>query len=105
MKNIKCPHCQSLCEIGIGYYCDEKINIRCVKCNQVILATNEDDEKPLIKLYTKPVKETSETQQTQQTQQHYQSYPYAAGRHQSAANNTGDHTKAFHNGYAFHDDD
>jgi hypothetical protein len=61
MKLIKCPHCQSPCEIGTGYYHDDKINIRCGKCHQVILATNEEDEKQLVKLYTKPVKETIET--------------------------------------------
>ncbi len=58
MKNIRCPHCQSLCEIGSGYYHDDKLNIRCNRCHQAILATNEDDEKPLMKLYTKPAKET-----------------------------------------------
>ena len=99
MKNIKCPHCQSLCEIGIGYYYDEKINIRCSKCNQVILATNEEDETALLKLFTKPVKETSET-----STPHNQHYPYASNKYYHANNKTGDHTKAMHQGYPFSDE-
>lgn len=60
MKSIRCPHCQSPCEIGTGYYHDERLNIRCNRCTQIILATNEEDEKPLAKLYARPIKETTD---------------------------------------------
>lgn len=70
MKTIRCPHCQSPCEVGTGYYHDERLNIRCNRCHQVILATNEEDERPLIKLHTRPTKEVNES-----------SWPYQGGRH------------------------
>jgi len=57
MKMIRCPHCQSVCPIGSGYYHDEKLNILCKLCHQIMLATNEDDERELQKLFTRPVKE------------------------------------------------
>ena len=53
MKTIRCPHCQSTLEVGTGYYHDEALNLHCGKCKKVILATTEEDEKDLLKLYTK----------------------------------------------------
>lgn len=80
MKTIRCPHCQSPCEIGTGYYHDEKLNIRCNRCHQVILATSEEDEKPLLKLYTRPTKETNETGS---------SWPYHGGRNYAGVHHHG----------------
>jgi len=57
MKVIRCPYCQSVCGVGVGYYHDEKLNIRCRLCNKIILATNEEDEKELMQLYTRPNRE------------------------------------------------
>ena len=58
MKTIRCPQCQSKCEIGTGYYHDAKLNIRCRRCHSVIFATSEEDEKALVTLYTRPTKDT-----------------------------------------------
>lgn len=60
MKTIQCPYCQSHCEIGTGYYHDEKLNIRCTYCTSVIFATSEEDEAELLKLRMRPDKETHE---------------------------------------------
>lgn len=87
MKIIRCPHCQSVCETGSGYYHDDRLNIRCKKCNRVILATSEDDEKDLHRLYTRPVRDHHDNHhlphhysagmagQNQHRAQHQQHYP------------------------------
>lgn len=61
MKSIRCPFCMSPCEVGTGYYHDERLNIHCGKCHNVILATSEDDEKELVKLHTRPIKDTHDS--------------------------------------------
>lgn len=61
MKTIRCPFCMSKCEIGTGYYHDENLNVRCGRCHSVMMATSEEDEKPLAALYTRPIKDTHDT--------------------------------------------
>lgn len=77
MKVIRCPHCQSVCGLGTGYYHDEKLNIRCNRCHKVLLATNEDDERDLQKLFTRPVNESHD--HTHTTHNNYAGY--AGGNH------------------------
>lgn len=59
MKQIRCPSCQTILDIGIDYFWDEKLNIHCVHCTQIILATNEEDEIPVAALYQKPTQSSS----------------------------------------------
>ena len=79
MKVIRCPHCQSLCNIGGGYYHDEKLNIRCKICHKIMFATTDEDEKELQKLFTRPIREDHHHTHTA-TQAAYTGYP-TTGRH------------------------
>jgi hypothetical protein len=43
-----------------GYYHDDQLNIRCSRCNNVLLATTEEDEQALQKLYSRPTRDAYE---------------------------------------------
>ena len=67
MKIRRCPHCHSQYKMGNGYYHDGKLNIRCARCNNIILATSEEDEQSLQKLYTRPLRDSYEHHTTSTT--------------------------------------